>query len=114
MKLRISRLSVYTLLTACMLSGSLFAESSASPTVALQPFVDKHELAGAVALVADKDKVLSIATVGFADVQGMKAMQLDAMFWIASQSKGMTSAFPARAHRLGGGFKNWALEHFGK
>ena len=26
---------------------------------ALQPFVDQHELAGAVALVADKDKVLS-------------------------------------------------------
>ena len=29
-------------------------------TPPLQPFVDKHELAGAVALVADKDKVLGL------------------------------------------------------
>jgi len=92
MKFRIILLTVYTLFTACVLSGSLFAASPTSPTAALQPFVDKHELAGAVALVADKDKVLSIDTVGFADVQGMKAMQPDAMFWIASQSKGMTAA----------------------
>ena len=34
----------------------------------LQPFVAKHELAGAVALVADRDGVLSVDAVGFADI----------------------------------------------
>jgi CubicO group peptidase (beta-lactamase class C family) len=58
---------------------------------ALQPFVDKHALAGAVTLVADKDKVLSLDAVGFADVEAMKPMSTDALFWIASQSKSITA-----------------------
>jgi CubicO group peptidase (beta-lactamase class C family) len=59
---------------------------------ALQPFVDRHALAGAVALVADRDKVLSLEAVGFADVAGKKALKTDALFWIASQSKPITAA----------------------
>jgi CubicO group peptidase (beta-lactamase class C family) len=58
---------------------------------ALQPFVEKHALAGAVTLVADKDKVLSIDAVGFADVGAAKPMTTDALFWIASQSKPITA-----------------------
>ena len=34
---------------------------------ALQPFVESHAIAGAVTLVADNAKVLSLDTVGFAD-----------------------------------------------
>jgi CubicO group peptidase (beta-lactamase class C family) len=56
-----------------------------------QPFVERHELAGAVMLVASKDKVLDLETVGFADVKAHKAMSPDALFWIASQSKPMTA-----------------------
>jgi len=67
------------------------AQAQASAAAALQPFVDKHELAGAVALVADKDKVLSVEAVGFADIAGKQAMKADALFWIASQSKAMTA-----------------------
>jgi CubicO group peptidase (beta-lactamase class C family) len=59
---------------------------------ALQPFVDSHSLAGAVVLVADKDKVLSLEAVGFADLATKKPMQTDMMFWIASQSKPITAA----------------------
>jgi CubicO group peptidase (beta-lactamase class C family) len=59
---------------------------------ALQPFVDKHTLAGAVTLVADKDRVLSLEAVGFADVAAKKPMRTDALFWIASQSKPITAA----------------------
>jgi CubicO group peptidase (beta-lactamase class C family) len=59
---------------------------------ALQPFVDRHALAGAVTLVADKDKVLSLEAVGFADVAAGKPMRTDALFWIASQSKPVTAA----------------------
>jgi CubicO group peptidase (beta-lactamase class C family) len=62
-----------------------------SPAAALQPFVDHHELAGAVLLVADKDKVLSLEAVGFADIAAEKPMRSDAVFWIASQSKPITA-----------------------
>jgi CubicO group peptidase (beta-lactamase class C family) len=65
---------------------------SKSITAALQPFVDRHVLAGAVTLVADKDKVLSLDAVGFADVAAHKPMRPDALFWIASQSKPITAA----------------------
>lgn len=58
---------------------------------ALQPFVDSHSLAGAVTLVADKDRVLSLEAVGYADVAAGKPMKTDALFWIASQSKSITA-----------------------
>ena len=57
----------------------------------MQPFVDRHALAGAVVLVADKNKVLSLEAVGSADVAAGKPMGQDALFWIASQSKPMTA-----------------------
>jgi CubicO group peptidase (beta-lactamase class C family) len=58
----------------------------------LQPFVDRHELAGAVVLVADRDKVLALEAVGKADVAAEKPMRPDSLFWIASQSKPITAA----------------------
>lgn len=58
----------------------------------LQPFVDSHVLAGAVTLVASKDKVLDLSSVGFADVAGKKPMTNDALFWIASMSKPITAS----------------------
>jgi CubicO group peptidase (beta-lactamase class C family) len=57
----------------------------------LQPFVDRHELAGAVTLVADKDAVLSLDAVGYGDVAAGSPMRTDAVFWIASQSKPITA-----------------------
>lgn len=58
---------------------------------ALQPFVDSHTLAGAVTLVADKDKILSLDAVGWADIGERKPMATDDLFWIASQSKPITA-----------------------
>jgi len=66
--------------------------SSKGIVAALQPFVDNHTLAGAVTLVANKDRVLSLDTVGFADIAAKKPMRPDALFWIASQSKPITGA----------------------
>lgn len=61
------------------------------PTVAaVQPFVDRGELAGAVMLVANKDKVLALDAVGFADRATQRPMKTDAIFWIASQTKPIT------------------------
>lgn len=71
---------------------SLFAQKSEAVTSVLQPFVDREELAGAVMLVATKDKVLLLDTVGATDRAANKAMNSNAMFWIASQSKPMTAA----------------------
>jgi CubicO group peptidase (beta-lactamase class C family) len=66
-------------------------QGSWSIATALQPFVDAHELAGAVTLVADKNQVLSVEAVGFADVEAKKPMRTHDLFWIASMSKGMTA-----------------------
>jgi CubicO group peptidase (beta-lactamase class C family) len=67
---------------------------AAEPRVAdsLQPFVDDHTLAGAVTLVATKDKVLSLEAVGYSDVGAKTPMRTDDLFWIASMSKAMTAA----------------------
>jgi CubicO group peptidase (beta-lactamase class C family) len=69
------------------------SQASSDPAIAeaLQPFVDHGELAGAVALVADRDKILSIDAVGWADIAARKPMQADSMVWIASQSKPFTA-----------------------
>jgi CubicO group peptidase (beta-lactamase class C family) len=58
---------------------------------ALKPFVAAGSLAGAVTLVADKDHVLSLDCVGFADIGAKKPMQPDTLFWIASQTKPITA-----------------------
>jgi CubicO group peptidase (beta-lactamase class C family) len=83
--------AIFALVTGLVLGIPLHAETPAKVATALQPFVDKHELAGAVALVADKDKVLSVEAVGFADIAGKRPMKEDAIFWIASQTKPMTA-----------------------
>ncbi|HVV73547.1 MAG TPA: serine hydrolase domain-containing protein, partial [Verrucomicrobiae bacterium] len=57
----------------------------------LQSAVDKHTLAGAVLLVADKDHTLALETVGYADVAAQEPMRADSLFWIASQSKPITA-----------------------
>jgi CubicO group peptidase (beta-lactamase class C family) len=71
--------------------SAVSADEPAGVAAALQPFVDNHALAGAVTLVADKDKVLSLEAVGFADVAASKPIKTDALFWIASQSKPITA-----------------------
>ncbi len=77
---------------ALLTSLPISAKPLPSSVDTLQPFVDKHELAGAVALVADKDGVLAVDAVGFADIAAGRKLNTDAMFWIASQTKGMTAA----------------------
>jgi CubicO group peptidase (beta-lactamase class C family) len=67
------------------------APPSAGVAAALRPYVEKHALAGAVVLVADRDKVLTLEAVGFMDVAAKKPMRTDAVFWIASQSKPITA-----------------------
>lgn len=67
------------------------ADEKASVASAVQPFVDAGNLAGAVVLVADKEKVLDLGAVGFSDLEAKTPMKTDALFWIASMSKPITA-----------------------
>ncbi|HEX7898905.1 MAG TPA: serine hydrolase domain-containing protein [Planctomycetota bacterium] len=75
-----------------LLALLLLQEPPASTSAALKPYVERRELAGAVALVASKDKILSLEAVGFQDVAASIPLKTDAVFWIASQSKPITAA----------------------
>jgi CubicO group peptidase (beta-lactamase class C family) len=70
---------------------ALPAASSQGVASSLQPFVDSHVLAGAVTLMACKDKVLSLEAVGYADIAAKRPMQIDDLFWIASMTKPITA-----------------------
>jgi CubicO group peptidase (beta-lactamase class C family) len=57
----------------------------------LQSYVDKNEIAGAVALVLRDGRPVYQRAVGWADKESRKPMSMDAIFRIASQSKAITS-----------------------
>lgn len=58
---------------------------------ALQSYVDKNEMAGAVALVLRDGRPVYEKAVGWADKEAGRRMTTDAIFRIASQSKAITS-----------------------
>ena len=84
----------------CVTAGNLFADPApavkatqpSSITAALQPFVDSHVIAGCVALVATKDKLLCLEPVGYADIETKKPMKADTLFWLASMTKAHSCA----------------------
>jgi len=59
---------------------------------AMREFVAQKEIAGAVTLVATRDKVLHLSAVGQADIAAAVPMRPDAIFWIASMTKPVTAA----------------------
>jgi CubicO group peptidase (beta-lactamase class C family) len=73
-------------------AGPAWGQAAARIAPVLQTFVDSRSLAGAVALVAAKDRVLTVETVGFADIAAGRPMTADSVFWIASMSKPITGA----------------------
>ena len=85
------RTLVFALGLLFAVSGFAATPSHLKPEEFLAPFVLREELAGAVALVADREKVLSVTAVGFADIEAKRPMAEDSVFWIASQSKAMTA-----------------------
>lgn len=67
-------------------------ETTAAPQVAavsasLQQFVERGDLAGAVALVAQGGQLRHLAAVGYADVETQRPMQTDNLFSIMSMTK---------------------------
>ncbi len=70
--------------------GYGFCQETARLIPAVKPFVEKGALAGAVMLVADRDKTLAVESVGYTDVAEKKPVDVDGVFWIASMSKPVT------------------------
>lgn len=73
-----------------LLSGSSLVavpDRFAAVPAAVQSFVERGEIAGAVTLVADKDKVLHLAAIGVSDLATGRKQQIDDIFWIASMTK---------------------------
>jgi CubicO group peptidase (beta-lactamase class C family) len=67
-------------------------EAPPSPiAAAMQGFVDKGELAGAVTLVWSGDKLVSHEATGFQDLESKTPMAKDSLFWIASMTKPITA-----------------------
>ena len=90
------RSSLSSFAAALSLAAAFPATALPSPempavSAAMQATVDAHEIAGAVTLVADKDRILHLGTTGFADVAAKRPMRPDTMFWIASMTKPVTS-----------------------
>ena len=56
----------------------------------MQSFADEHIISGSVTIVATKDKILQLESVGYADLKARESMRPDHMFWIASMTKPMT------------------------
>src|SRR3954454_2716691 len=64
---------------------------SASITDRMREQIDKHEISGAVTLIANKQKVTHLEAVGYADPAGKRPMRADSIFWIASMTKPITA-----------------------
>ena len=67
------------------------SDKFAGVPASLQPLVNEGKVAGAVALVATKDRILHLSAVGKSDLETGRAMRTDDLFWIASMTKPMTA-----------------------
>jgi CubicO group peptidase (beta-lactamase class C family) len=59
---------------------------------AMQPFIDQHEIAGAVTLIANRKGVIDLEVFGQADIAKNASMKPDTIFWIASMTKPVTAS----------------------
>jgi CubicO group peptidase (beta-lactamase class C family) len=82
------------------IAALLVALSASSPSLAadfstvdqrMQQFVQRNDIAGAVTLVATRDKVAHLGAVGQADLDKGTPMRPDTIFWIASMTKPVTA-----------------------
>ncbi len=84
---------------ALLLSLGCAAPTPAEPAPAgipalkdeFQGYVDRHQTAGTVTLVARKGKVLSLDAVGWQDIEAKLPMRTDSIFQIASMTKPVTA-----------------------
>lgn len=69
------------------------AVGAADPVLdALRPFVERGEIAGAVTLVANRERILQHGAIGYANIERQIPMQTNSLMWIASMTKPLTAA----------------------
>ena len=78
-------------ISVALVAAGRAAEPAWPVATALQPFVDRGEISGAVALVATKDHILYLSAVGRSNLASGRKMQTDDLFWIASMTKPVTA-----------------------
>ncbi|MBS0663721.1 MAG: beta-lactamase family protein [Verrucomicrobia bacterium] len=83
-------LGLAPMLPSAVLAAPEAGEFAGIPA-AIQPYVDRGEIAGAVSLVADEDKVLHLSAVGVSDLSTGRRQRPDDTFWIASMTKPITA-----------------------
>lgn len=58
----------------------------------MREMIAKNEIAGAVTVVVNANKVLHLSADGYADIAAKKPMRPDTLFWIASMTKPITAS----------------------
>ena len=79
------------LITLFLSLATCFSATLPGIDQAMQQMIAKNEIAGAVTVVATKDKAVHLQTHGWANVEARKPMQGDTLFWIASMTKPVTA-----------------------
>jgi CubicO group peptidase (beta-lactamase class C family) len=92
--------SVLPILLAGLLATRAAVDAS-DISAKVQAFVDDGKIAGAVTLVASRDKILHLEAVGSANLSSGRAMRTDDLFWIASLTKPLVAVCVAMLHDEG-------------
>lgn len=80
------------LLVLLFIAGAASAAQEESKIRAeFQGYVDRHQTAGTVTLVARRGKVMSLEAVGWQDIEAKTPMKADTIFQIASMTKPVTA-----------------------
>ncbi len=92
---RVYRLLKQTIVYAVLLLLPTFAVAAqpGNPAIraAVEKSIDAQDISGAVTVVAAKDKLLALDTIGLADVATKRPMEPNTLFWIASMTKPLTA-----------------------
>src|SRR5687767_2403054 len=68
-------------------SGAAAKDARSVTKTALEPFVERSAIAGAVVMIVSTDQILEYEAIGYADLSSKRPMAKDALFWITSTSK---------------------------
>ena len=71
----------------CWTTVAIGADVSSAVRSAVEPFIEKGEVSGAVTLVAHRGKIVSFEAMGVSNLETGRPMRQDDMFWIASMTK---------------------------
>jgi CubicO group peptidase (beta-lactamase class C family) len=87
----LKRIAVYAVLL--FLPAFALGAEPGNPAIrgAVEKFIDAQDISGAVTVVATKDKLLALDTIGLADIAKKKPMEPDTLFWVASMTKPLTA-----------------------